>query len=182
MPRLTKEFKDQILNVPVRDLQQIVLKLVARDKSAYDFLMINYLDKEGGELELFEQTKADIEALFWKSYKGFSEQLQLANMLAACIRRLNEFTKVSKNKVMEADLLMFILEVPFSLPHNLFGTCFTKYDTKVAMILKRLITIVTKKLHEDYRIEYEDKINEYLDILHSTSNQLDMIYDMPKSI
>ncbi len=83
---------------------------------------------------------------------------------------------------MEADLLVYLLEVPFSHTPDLFGTCFTRFDTKVAQILKRLITLVTKKLHADYRIEYEDKINNYLKALHGTSNHLDMIYDMPQSI
>ena len=94
----------------------------------------------------------------------------MANMLSACIKRINEFTKISKNKALEADLLMYILEIPFSLNETMFGTCFTQYDTKVAMILKRLINVVTKKLHEDYKIEYEEKINNYLQILHRNSN------------
>jgi hypothetical protein len=123
-----------------------------------------------------------LEIIFRKRYKGFSEQLQLANMLRACIKRINEFTKISKNKVLEADLLLHILEIPFSLTTNMFGTCFTQYDTKVAMILNRLINIVTKKLHEDYKIEYEDKINDYLQILHRTSSHIDTVYNLPKAI
>lgn len=107
--------------------------------------------------------------------------LQIANMLGACIKRINEFTKISKNKVMEAELL-YILQVPFSLTTKMFGTCFTQYDTKVAMIVKQLITIVTKKLHEDYKVEYEDKMNEYLQVLHRTSNHIDTVYNLPKAI
>jgi hypothetical protein len=64
----------------------------------------------------------------------------------------------------------------------MFGTCFTQYDTKVAMIVKRLLNIVTKKMHEDYRIEYEETINEYLQILHRTSSHIDTIYNLPKAI
>ncbi len=182
MPRLSKETKEQIANLSPIELQQIVLKVAAKEKSVYDYLLVNYLNKETGEQELFEEAKADLDALFYKAYKGFSQELKLANMLAACIKRLNEFTKVSKNEVLEAELLVFILEEPFSLSTNLFGTCFTTYDTKVAQILKRLITVVTKKSHEDYKIDYEDKINKWLQILHRTSNHLDMIYGMPEAI
>jgi hypothetical protein len=144
--------------------------------------MINYLDKELGETDLFERAKADLEMIFRKRHKGFSQELQLANMLGACIKRINEFTAVSKNRSLEADLLLYVLEIPFSLPANMFGTCFTQYDTKVAMIVKRLITVVTKKLHEDYKAEYEDIINGYLEILHRRSNHIDSIYNMPKAI
>jgi len=181
-PRLDPQTKEQIKNLSHKELQQIVLKLTARDKSAHDFLRINYLDKEAAEQELFDEAMADLDLLFRKRYKGFSEQLQLANMLTACIKRINAFTKVSKNKVMEVDLLMYVLEVPFSLSTNLFGTCFTKYDYKVGQIVQRVITAVTKKLHEDYHIEYQEKINGYLKILHRTSNHIDTIYDLPDSI
>jgi hypothetical protein len=181
MPRLSAEEKEQIRNLSLKDMQQIVLKVAAKEKSVYEYLLVNFLDQESGEQTLYEQTIADLDMLFCKGYRGFSEELQLANMLSACIRRINEFTKVSNNKVMEADLLVYVLEVPFSLTTNLFGTCFTQYDTKVAQIVKRLINLVTKKLHEDYRIEYAEKINGYLKILHRTSSHIDTVYGLPKT-
>lgn len=182
MPRLNKETRERIRELNNKDLQDIVISLASKEKSAYDFILINYLDRESGEQDLFKATKADLDIIFRKSYKGYSEQLYIENMLSACIKRINEFTKISKNKVLEAELLMYILEIPFSLSKEMFGTCYVQYDKKVAMIVKRLITIVTKKLHEDYKIEYEDKINEYLQILHEKSDHIDTVYDMPKAI
>ncbi|MDK2842459.1 MAG: hypothetical protein PWQ17_1965 [Anaerophaga sp.] len=182
MPRLDKQTKERIKRLDHKDLQDIVISLASKEKMVYNYILLNYLDKESGEQDLFEATKADLEIIFRKRHKGFSEELQIANMLGACIKRINEFTKISKNKVLEAELLLYILQVPFSLPTNMFGTCFMQYDTKVAMIVKRLITIVTKKLHEDYKIEYEDKINEYLQILHRTSNHIDTVYNLPGKI
>lgn len=182
MPRLNKEIKEQIRNLNAAELQEIVLKLASKEKLVFDYILTNYLDKESGEKELFEKTKTDLELIFRKRHNGFSEQLQLSNMLGACIKRINEFTKISKNKVLEADLLLHILEIPFSLTTNMFGTCFTQYDTKVAVIVKRLINIVTKKIHEDYRIEYETVINDYLQILHRTSSHIDTVYNLPKAI
>jgi hypothetical protein len=38
------------------------------------------------------------------------------------------------------------------------------------------------KLHPDYKIDYEGKINRYLEVLHRTSNHIDFIYAMPASI
>lgn len=181
MPKISKEIKEQIRVLSKKELEDIVIKL-ASNKENYDFLLVNYLDKESGEQDLFEEAKADIDLLSRKRYKGFSEQLQLANMLGACVKRINEFSKVSKKKNLEADLILHVLAIPFSYPTNMLGTCFTAYDYKTGMLLKRLITLVTKKLHEDYRIEYEDTINDYLNILHQTSNHIDTIYDLPKSI
>ncbi len=182
MPRLSIEVKNQIKGLSRQDLEQIVLKIAAKEQSAFDFILVNYLEKEEGEKDLFEKTKSDLDVLFYKGYKGFSEELRLANMLAACIKRINEFTKVSKNKLMEADLLIYVLDVPFSLSTDLFGTCFTQYDSKVGLIVKRLITLVTKKLHPDYLNDYKYIINGYLKVLHQTSSHNDTIYNLPKTI
>ena len=53
MPRLSKEIKDQIKSLPLSDLQDFALNIASKEKSAFDFLYVNYLDKESGEQELF---------------------------------------------------------------------------------------------------------------------------------
>lgn len=181
MPRLSSDIKQQIKELSKKELEEIVLKMAAKDSSFFDFLQVNYLNKEGGEQELFEQTKSDLTYLFSKRYKGFSEELRLANMLAACVKRINEFTKISKNKLLEAELLLFILEETFTYPPNYFGTCFTAYDSKVGIIVQRLINVL-KKVHPDYLIEYQEKVNRYLGVLHRNSNHIDTIYKLPREI
>ena len=182
MPKISAEIKNQIAALSKIELEEIVTKMAAKEKTVFDYLLVNYFEKETGENELFEKTKMDLDLLFRKSYKGFSEKLQLANMISACVKRINEFSKICKNKHLEADLLMYVLEIPFSLSTNMFGTCFTAYDYKVGLMVKRVITIVQTKLHPDYKIEYAEKINDYLTILHRTSNHIDFIYGLPKSI
>lgn len=182
MPRLTADFKEQIKSLSQKDLHQIVTKLAAKEQFVFDFVKINYIDKDFGEQELFEQAKSDLKGLRYKNYVGRAEELRLAKLLAASIKRVNEFTKLSKNKVLEAELLMYVLEIPFPANAKLLGTCFTAYDSKVASIVKRLINLVTKKLHEDYKLDYQNSINEYLTILHKKSRHINAVYDMPKSI
>jgi len=175
------EIKEQLGALPKNELVDIIVKLAAK-KANYDFLLVNYLDRDSGEKDLYEEARHDLDSLFRKRYKGFSEQLQLANMLSACVKRVNEFTEVSKNKKLEADLLIYVLEVPFALSTNMFGTCFNTFDNKVGILVRRLINLVTKKLHPDYLIEYKDKLNGYLTILHRTSDFNDIIYNLPKMI
>ncbi len=181
MPRISKNTREEIKRLNHNDLVNIVLKLAAKDKLAFDFIMVNYLDKQSGEKQLFEDTLTDLDNIYSIRHKGFSEELRLANILAASIRRVNEFTKISNNKILEANLLMYILNIPFSLSSDFFGTCFTSYDTKVAIILKRVINVVSK-LHEDYKIDYEEKINKYLKSLHQTSEHINTVYNLPHAI
>jgi hypothetical protein len=181
MANRNSEIKEQLGALSKKELVDIIVKLAAK-KANYDFLLINYLDKDSGEKDLFDAAISDIDNLFRKRYKGFSEQLQLANMLAACVKRINAFTEVSKNKKLEADLILYVLEVPFSLSTNIFGTCFTTFDNKVGILVRRLINLVNKKLHPDYKIEYKDKLNSFLTILHCTSDFNATIYILPKMI
>ena len=103
-------------------------------------------------------------------------------MLTACTKRITAFSKVCKNKQLEADLVILALRIPFALPGNHFTTCFTAYNYKVVTLVKRLIKIVTQQLHEDYKIQYSTTINTYLNTLHHFSSHLDYAYNLPKSL
>jgi hypothetical protein len=182
MPKLDVDFKKQIKSLSKTNLEDLIMRFASKHKEIHDFLIVNYFDKQSGEEDLFTEARNDVRVLFTKSYRGFSEELQLANMIEACVKRINEFDKLCRKKNLCADLLMIVLDEIFSYSTNLFGTCFTKYDYKVALLLKRMITLVTTRLHPDYKIEYQSKINRYLEILHGTSNHIDFIYAMPATI
>jgi hypothetical protein len=115
-------------------------------------------------------------------HKGYSKQLQRANMLSACVRHINDFTNVSSNRLLEARLLMHVLEIPSAESSNIFCTGFTQYDTRVARIVRRVTTLVTTKLHEDHRTEFVDTINEYLTILHRVCIRFGTVYKLPRAI
>ena len=174
--------KENISKLSKKELEKLVLKAAAKDKSFHDYLLVNYFDKEFGEQDLFEQAKSDLSILISKRYTEFSEELQIANMLTACSKRIVEFSKVCKNKNLEADLMLYVLEVPFSMSTNSFGTCFTAFNYKVVVLLKRLLNIVQNKLHQDFMVEYKPVINQYLNILKSTCDYLEYVDALPEEI
>ena len=90
MPRLDKETIARIKKLEFKELQDIVLKLASKEKSLYDYVFANYLDKEFGEKELFETTKADLEIIFRKRHKGFSE-------IASAVKKLRQKKKFQLN-------------------------------------------------------------------------------------
>lgn len=181
MPINKAILKEQVSELPKKELVDIVLKLAGK-RYNYEFLLVNFLDKEGGEQILFEEAKEAIEKLNQKEFKGRTIQHQLAKRLNACTNRIKEFTVETKSKKLEADLVLYVLELQFAHPPKVFGARFSGYDYKVGLLLKRLINIVSKKLHPDYLIDYQDKINEFLAKLHHTSNRINTIYDLPKLI
>jgi hypothetical protein len=182
MPKITTQFKEAVADISKQDLEKLILKAASKNKEFHNFVTVNYVDKEFGEKDLFEQAVIEIDKLTYKSYKGFSEELRMANMLAACNKRIDEFAKVCKDKSLVLDLIMIVLKEPFSLSTNMFMTCFTNYNYRVYLLLKKAITIVENKLHEDFKIQYAPILNEYLQIFHRTSSHLDYVYGMQKEI
>jgi hypothetical protein len=182
MAKPSATISSQIKNLSRQQLEKLILKAAANDKSFHDYLLVNFFDKEFGEQDLFEQAKADIDLLIKKSYKGYAQEEKLGNMLTGCSKRITEFGKICKQKNMEADLIMYVLAIPFSLQNSLFGTCFTNYDYRVGLLVKKMIGLLGNKLHEDFKMEYKNTINSYLNILHNTSGHVNIIYDLPKSI
>jgi len=173
--------KEQVTELSKKELVDIVLKLAGK-RYNYEYLLVNFLDKDGGEQTLFEEAKEDIDKLIQKEFKGRTIQHQIVKRLNACTKRITEFTVETKSKKLEADLVLYVLEKQFEYPSKVFGARFSGYDYKVGLLLKKLISIVTKRLHPDYMMDYQDKINEFLTKLHHTSNRINTIFDLPERI
>ena len=178
---MKKSIRDQVKQLSRKELEDIVVKFAGKRLNYY-YLLINYFEKEDGEEQYFEAAKADIDKLKVKFSNGKIPELLQAEFLKAAGKRVTLFSKVSKNKVFEANLLIYILETQFSEQEILLGSIFRTYDYKVALLVKRLITIVTTKIHEDYKIDYEEKINRYLKLLHKKSIHTNLVMKLPKQI
>jgi ACT domain-containing protein len=63
MPRLDKDTKEEIKKLSKAELAEIVLKMASKEKSVYNFILLNYLDKENASKELFDETMADLKKL-----------------------------------------------------------------------------------------------------------------------
>jgi hypothetical protein len=83
MAKHNQLIKETVTQLSREELEKLVLRVAQKYKQFHDYLLVNYADKEFGEDDLFDKAKADLEILFRKQYKGFSEELQLANMMAA---------------------------------------------------------------------------------------------------
>jgi len=181
MPLNKTLLKEQLAELSKKDLADMVLKLAAK-RYNYEFLLVNFLDKDGGEQTLFEEAKEAIDTLVQKEFKGRTIQHQMVKRLNACTKRIAEFTVETKSKKLEADLILHVLEIQFKQSGKAFGARVSGYDYKVGLLLKKLISIVTKKLHPDYLIDYQDKINIFLEKLHQTSDRVNTIRELPQEI
>lgn len=176
MPRLTPELKNVITSLTSEEMQKIILRFAKSNQEVYDTLVYEYLNNNNNT-ELFEKVKEEIEfTLIYLS--GRTIQKQLAKAISKSIQKVNRFAKITKDKKLEADLLVFLLNIVFNKYDDCFGTCWTVFDSKVGITTKRLVNLVNKKLHCDYRIEYREDINNFIRKLKKTSSHIDTIFNM----
>jgi len=182
MPRLSKDFKKSISEIPVDELQKLVIQAASKSQEIYDWINIRYVDGEKAKKQLFKETKDKaFGAVYAYSHRGVIQK-SLAKAIGNALKHINYYVKVTNDFVGEAELLNSILQFVFERFADELGTCWTAFDSKLAVTTNRLYNLVAKKLHEDYRIEYLEYLNRYLKILHSESNHIDYIYNLPKSI
>ena len=182
MAKLTPELKNKISQLSKQELEKLVTKAAGSSKSFYDYLILNYIDKDSGEDELFEEKMNEIESIIDSLYLGRIPEEDYAQMFADCNKEIASFAKVCKRKNLELDLIMFVLKKAFSISHKHYETCFTKINYQVYLLTKKAINLLNTKLHEDYRIQYVPTLNEYLHFLHTYSNHLNYVFYLPQSL
>jgi hypothetical protein len=182
MPRLSKEFKQAIQEIPLKELQKLVMEFASKNPEIYDFINLQYVNGNDAEDDLFENIIEKItDEILYPGKRGIVQK-NLAKAIGKSVQYINHFVKVTKNEKREAELLLNLLDDVFENYTDELGTCWTVFDSKLAITTNRLFNLVTKKLHEDYRIEFAEPMNRFLEILQAKSNHLDYVYDMPKSM
>ncbi len=179
MPRLTSETKKQIRELSRTDLENIVLKFAAKDKFLLSYLQVTYLNPEYGEADLFDETRESLEALFTKSFKGKTESMRRSRQLTACLKCIAGFTKIVRKPHLEVELLLFVLDEEFGSPPYPLSAA---YENRLARIAKKVIGLITTKVHEDYQLEYAGKVNGYLLTLHRTLPYNPVVRTLPHRI
>lgn len=113
-----------------KELEDMVIKLAGK-RHNFEFLLINYFDREGGEQWLFGEALDGLERIFEKEYKGRSIQHCEVKRLNASAKLIKDFAVEVKNKKYEADLMMHVLRREFAFPDEMFGAGFSLFDYKL---------------------------------------------------
>lgn len=166
MANNTKEIKGLISSIPETDYYKLLVKAATKDKSFCDFLMLTYSFNGFSEIDIFNETKKDLSSIVSKRYVGYNNIDKVASFIPLLSKRINEFTKISKNKKLEADLMLYALDL--AIDPYFFNDCFTQYENKLSLFAAKLIDLVLNDLHEDYLADYRDPINKLLQELHTS--------------
>ena len=99
MPGLSKDFKQAIAEIPVRDLRKLVMQAAAKHREFYDIINIQYVSGDQAEKEIFEEIKDKALAeLCFVEDRGVLQK-NLAKAISKAVKHINHYVKVTRNKL-----------------------------------------------------------------------------------
>lgn len=163
-----KDLKIAITDLPVKEKDKLLLRLISKDKVLTEHLHYKLLEDES-DLELRkENIKADIEAQIAELKKlNVKEALVKVRKM---ITSVNHFYKVTKDPFGEVELKLFILSViPLDYKRSLFG--YKDFGFLFATYYVKTVSVTLNKfhkLHEDLQFDLSETINQLLSKIYSS--------------
>jgi hypothetical protein len=176
------QIKPYIESLNLKEKDKLIVQLLRKNQEEMSRIYYQKVASSGELDEYFDDTKEEILVCLDVNYSYGILQKNLAKGIAKANKTIKKYALVDKRPEKEAELLMFILDLLFEEYSNEFGTRWTAFDYRTGQTLSKLITLVSKKIHPDYRIEFEDRINNYLLEIKKLSSYNDFIYNLPDKL
>lgn len=163
-----KDLKNAITDLPVKEKDRLLLRLIAKDKVLTEHLHYKLLEDESDLENRKEKIKADVEdqLLNLKKLNAKEALVKVRKMITT----VNHFYKVTKDPIGEVELKIYILNiVPFDYRKSTLGyrdymILFSGFYLKtVAVTINKF-----KKLHEDLQYDLSENLNNLLTKIYSS--------------
>ncbi|MEQ8415447.1 MAG: hypothetical protein RIB71_13310 [Imperialibacter sp.] len=165
-----------------KEKDKLIARLLAKNRAELDAIYFQKVASKDDLEDLFADVKAEIEGAMNVYINYGTLQKNLAKGIQKATQAINRYKAIDRRPEKEGELIMHMLEIIFTEFGNEFGTCWTVFDFRVAQAVSKVVTIVTKKIHADYRMDFEDKINGYIQRLKAVASHNDVIYNLPDKI
>jgi len=158
--KLPEELKEAISNLPSKEKDKLIFRLLKKDLMLANQLLFNLVSTDSVE-EKREQTKAQLA----KEIQHATEKFYSSGYLLLDVRTMSgiitEHAKITKDKFGEAYLNLWMLnEVIEKNKEHILSDSYGKSETFCVAAIARAfkIMLLIKKLHEDFLIEFEDEL------------------------
>lgn len=172
-----KELKQAVLNLPAKEKDKLLLKLISKDLVLLNQLRHQLLDGSESLDEKRELVLKDINHNFdrvknlIKNIPGFLTPGQLMMELRFMSGFVNEHVLITKDKFADIELRVYILQRVYELAPDLLKEVNQK-NRKLSMYLAARVKYILQKydsLHEDYQYDLKEKLNQVLSCIHHSS-------------
>ncbi|MFC7669411.1 hypothetical protein ACFQT0_20130 [Hymenobacter humi] len=104
----------------------------------------------------------------------------LVKALRASVQEAARARRITKNKQVEVDLLVYILRQCIDNYSGQFDSVYDGFFNATARLAARLPAMILKNLHEDLWVEYKAEVDEVLGQLHSRSKSRNLKFELVK--
>ena len=165
------ELKEAVLNLPQKEKDKLLVRLVGKDKMLLKQLHFQLLEDQYDLEERIEKLKERLTALFAegrnsvKNIPAYSNYKELQALIRQASGMVNEHEKVTKDKYSEVECRIYILTEAVRRYPRLFEPTAVHTGLKLrAYMSSRIKATATKfdKLHEDLQFDLQEGMEEVL--------------------
>ncbi|HEX8507186.1 MAG TPA: hypothetical protein VF630_17615 [Hymenobacter sp.] len=180
MPVPSPDFKKALKRLPEAEKEALLLRAVRRDAELYETFRFELVaDVTVGQIQ--EETADRIHELFNVAVSGRLLNRSLVKALRASVQEAARARRITKNKQLETDLLVYILRQCIDNYSGQFDSVYDGFFKATARLASRLPAMVLKSLHEDLWLEYKDELDGILRELHSRKKSQHLAFELPRS-
>lgn len=183
--------KKAVIGLPQAEKDKLLLKLISKDLVLVSQLEYKLLEDEVDLDNRSEQIKKEIDKkITWSNNYLAQRNHYTPGYFMMDVRDMsglvNEHFLVTKHKISEVELRIYILESIIKCDSSIFFLKHTKYSQKLlAYFAGRVKNLLEKyvKLHEDLQFDFRDRINIILDYAYKTGIKEEMeMLQLAKSV
>ena len=156
-----KELKSEILALPQKEKDKLLLRLIARDKVLTEHLHFSLLETE----EHLSDRVALIKEEITSSDHNFTAAKDVLVDLRKLIKLINHFLKVTKSNFEDVELRIFLLNHTTIEFKKRTYSSFKNYEQLFAVFFVKSVSATIKKfekLHEDLQFDLREDLNKLL--------------------
>ncbi len=161
-----KDLKNAIIEIPTKEKDKLLLRLIAKDKVLTEHLHFKLLEDEQ-DLGLRHQSLiTEIEEVI--KQLNLDKRLSSKDSLSAFRKlngQVNHHYKVTKSANSEVELRIFLLNsIPLVFNENVFSALYKYQEKLTTYFLRTTLSVYTKyrKLHEDWQFDLKDNFEHLL--------------------
>jgi hypothetical protein len=167
MPKIPKHLEKAIVEMPQKEKDKLLLRLIAKDGLLTEKLEHQLLGDENDTLDRRRELKEQITEM--ATYEHYDTPGWLMMAMREKSGQITRHEKVTKDKFGEVFLLLALINEPFEHQKTMLDKKSRRADNFAEYVVKRAKVILNKanKLHSDYYVEIEDSVNRMLQSIHA---------------
>jgi hypothetical protein len=181
MPVPSTDFKKALKRLSEAEKESLLLRAVRRDAELYETFRYELLHDVTLE-QVQEETADRIHEIFNLAVSGRLLNRSLVKAMRASVQEAARARRITKNKRLEIELLIYILRQAIDNYSGQFDSVYDGFYNATARLAARVPALVLKSLHEDLWVEYKSEIDDILAELHRRSKSRSLKFELPREL